>query len=62
MRLAVTLTPGKYHQLLLSWGFCHSGGAQSENKRMLKERQILGPCLRTKKGNIWVWLERSPKA
>ena len=28
---------------------CHSSGLQSKNKRKRKDRQILGPCQRTKK-------------
>ena len=31
-----------------SSGFCCSGKPQSENKRKRKDRQIQGPCLRTK--------------
>ena len=33
----------------LSSGFCRSRRPQSENQRIQKERQVLGPCLRVKK-------------
>ena len=39
----------KKNKHLLSNGFCRSGSPQIENKRKRKERQILGPCQRTKK-------------
>ena len=32
-----------------SWGFCHSRRVQNEIKEKWKDRQILGPCLRTEK-------------
>ena len=34
---------------MLSYGFCRSGGSLSKNERKRKDRQILGPCQRTKK-------------
>ena len=40
--------------LLKSSGFCHSSWPLGENKRKQKDRQILGPCQRTKKsGGTW---------
>ena len=45
-----------YYKVNLSFsGFCHSNGPLSENKRMRKDRQILGPCQRTKKKKIKQW-------
>ena len=34
---------------LLYSEFCHPGRPQNENQRKQKERQVLGPCHRTKK-------------
>ena len=45
-RLSVTKQDKKK---LLSSGFCYSSEPEKENKRMQNDRQVLGPCQRTKK-------------
>ena len=39
----------KKEENLPSCGFCHPGRPLNVNKRKGKDRQILGPCLRTEK-------------